>query len=122
MLKLFTYVSFLFFFIYITPIYSQGVTTASISGYVSNTEGEYLPNANVIAVHVSSGTQYGASTRENGLFNIPNMKIGGPYTITVSFVGYITQKQEGVFLNLGQNVRLDFVLSSESLQLGEVVV
>ena len=122
MLKLFIYFFFFFTFIFIFPIYSQGVTTASISGYVSSTGGEYLPNANVIVIHLPTGTQLGASTRENGLFNIPNMKIGGPYTITVSFVGYITQKQEGVFLNLGQNVRLDFVLSSESLQLGEVVV
>jgi hypothetical protein len=122
MIKIFTVLCTLLFLTVTSQIYSQGVTTASISGYVSDIAGEYLPNANIIAVHEPSGIQYGTSSRESGLFNIANMKVGGPYTVTVSYVGYIAQKQENVFLNLGQNVRLDFVLSSESVELGEVLV
>ncbi|MBL7122713.1 MAG: carboxypeptidase regulatory-like domain-containing protein, partial [Candidatus Marinimicrobia bacterium] len=60
-------------------IYGQGVTTAAISGKVTNTDGEVLVGANVIALHVPTGTVYGASTMTDGYYYIPNMKIGGPY-------------------------------------------
>ncbi len=103
-------------------LFSQGLTTASLNGIVKGADGEFLPGANVIAVHTPSGTQYGASTRENGLFNLPNLRIGGPYTITVSFVGYNPQKREDIFLKLGQNLRVDFELVTEAVELDQVVV
>jgi len=117
----------LFFFfigVLITPykIFAQGVTTASMNGIVLDADGSPLPGANVIAVHEPSGTQYGASTRESGLFDLPNLKIGGPYTVTVSFVGFNAEKQENINLGLGQNIRLDFTLKSEAVELGEIVV
>jgi hypothetical protein len=119
----------LFFFLvlaslFIIPnqIFAQGVTTASMNGIVQDAEGNPLPGANVIAVHVPSGTQYGASTRTTGLFNLPNVRVGGPYTVTVSFVGYNQQKQEIVTLNIGQNFKLEFTLESEAVEIGEVVV
>lgn len=101
--------------------YSQGVTTSSLSGIVIDKDNAALPGANVIAVHVPSGTQYGASTRINGQFNIPNMKIGGPYTVTVSFVGFSKETKDDIFLNLGQQLRLDFTLAEETL-IGEEVL
>jgi len=124
------YKNFIFFFSLVSvlvytnsnQIFAQGVTTASMNGIVQDAEGNNLPGANVIAVHIPSGTQYGASTRVNGLFNILNVRVGGPYTVTVSFVGYNQQKQEDVFLNLGQNFRLEFTLESEAVEIGEVVV
>ena len=103
-------------------IFAQGVTTAAMSGIVQDAEGNPLPGANVIAIHEPTGTQYGASTRKNGLFNLPNLRIGGPYSVTVSFVGFNTMKQENINLNIGQNIRLEFKLESEAVELGEVVV
>ena len=101
---------------------AQGVTTASLSGVVNDTEGNPLPNANVIAEHTPSGTQYGASTRDNGLFNLPNLRVGGPYTVTVSFVGFVPASQENIQLTLGQNFRLEFTLQSDAVEIGEVVI
>src|SRR3989339_1801765 len=103
-------------------IFAQGVTTASLNGTVSEAEGNPLPGANVIVVHESSGTKYGVSTLTNGRFHLPNLKIGGPYSITVSYVGYTTQKQGDIFLSLGQNLRVDFTLQSEAVKIGEVLV
>lgn len=103
-------------------VHAQGVTTAAVNGVVAAADGESLPGANVLLVHQPTGTQYGASTRDNGLFNILNVKVGGPYTITVSFVGYVSQKQENIYLNLGQNLRLDFKLTEDVVNIGEVVV
>ncbi|MEN8193421.1 MAG: carboxypeptidase-like regulatory domain-containing protein, partial [Bacteroidota bacterium] len=102
--------------------FAQGLTTGSMNGLVGDIEGNPLPGANVIALHVPTGTQYGASTRDNGQFNIPSMRVGGPYTITVSYVGFEKQTQENVMLNLGQKLRIDFTLSSETVEMGQVVV
>jgi hypothetical protein len=119
---LFFFSVFVLFCFNSNQLFSQGVTTASINGIVQDVEGNPMPGANVIAVHVPTGTQYGASTRTTGLFNLPNVRVGGPYTITASFVGYNQQKQENVFLNLGQNFRFEFTLESEAVEIGEVVV
>ncbi len=101
---------------------AQGVTTAAISGTVTDENGETLPGANVVAVHMPSNTQYGTATRNGGLYSIQNMKIGGPYTITVSFIGFQSHVEENVFLSLGQNLRLKFMLSAEAIEAGAVVV
>ncbi len=105
-----------------TQLFAQGVTTAAMSGIVMDSKGQPLPGANVIAVHGPSGTRYGAASRVNGGFNIPNMKIGGPYTVTASLVGYKKQEEQNVYLNLGQTVSLDFKMIEEAVSLGEVQV
>jgi hypothetical protein len=109
-------------FLFQEQIFAQGVTTAAMYGLVQDSDGNPLPGANVIAEHTPSGTQYGASTRDNGLFNLPNLRIGGPYTVTVSFVGFNPVSQENIQLTLGQNFRLDFTLQSDAVELGEVIV
>jgi hypothetical protein len=103
-------------------IYAQGVTTSSIRGSVKDQKGEALPGANVVAIHVPSGTQYGTSTRADGVFTIPNARIGGPYKLTTSFVGYENQEQNDIFLNLGVTANVDFVLAESGTQLQEIVV
>ncbi len=96
-------------------LFAQGVTTARMNGLVTNEKGEPLTGANVVAVHEPSRTQYGTMAGTAGLFDLPNLRIGGPYTVTVSFIGYKTQKQEQVFLSLAQTVRLDFKLIEEAI-------
>src|SRR3990172_616882 len=56
-------------------LFAQGVTTSSIAGIVTSDKGEALVAANVIAVHEPTGTRYGATTRDNGQFNMPNLKV-----------------------------------------------
>ena len=108
--------------IFLQQAYPQGVTTAAMSGIVFDKGNNPLSGANVIAVHVPTGTQYGASTRGNGQFNIPNMKVGGPYTVTVSYIGYTKDEKRDIFLNLGQQLRLDITLTEEAVIGEEVVV
>jgi hypothetical protein len=104
------------------PVFAQGVTTAAIQGLVVDQNGNALPGANVIALHVSSGTTYGASTRGDGRFTIPGMRVGGPYRVTVSYVGYETRTEDNVFLNLGVATNLEFSLRDVDIALSEVVV
>jgi len=101
---------------------AQGVTTGAMKGLITDEKGEPLPGANVIAVFEPTSTQYGAATRTGGLYDLPNVRIGGPYTVTVSFIGYKTEREEDVYVSLGQTVRIDFQLIEEAVEVGEVVV
>ena len=100
----------------------QGVTTGAINGLVTDDQGNPLTGTNVVAVHEPSGTYYGAATRPGGSFDIPNMRIGGPYTVTASFIGYKTQKKEQVFVSLGQTVRVNFELIEEAIAMDVIEV
>ena len=97
------------------------VTTSSMSGRVKDAEG-LLPGATVIATHVPSGTSYGTTTNSEGRFALQGMRVGGPYTVIVRFVGYTPSKAENITLKLGETYRMDFTMQSESVGLDEVVV
>jgi outer membrane receptor protein involved in Fe transport len=101
---------------------AQGVTTAAISGKIESSTGEALPGANIIAVHNPSGTTYGTSSRPNGRYTVPNVRVGGPYTVTVSFVGYKKSVREDVYTSLSQTLDLNFKLAEEAIQAAEVVI
>ncbi|WP_345220716.1 TonB-dependent receptor [Hymenobacter koreensis] len=102
--------------------WSQGVTTSSMSGVITDKAGEGLPGATVIAVHTPTNSQYVAPTNADGRYNIQAMRVGGPYTVRVTFVGYQEAVREGIFLSLGQNLRLDVNLSETTQTLAGVEV
>ncbi len=97
------------------------ITTSSITGTVSDEAGETLPGASVLATHLPSGTVYGVEVRSDGNFTIPNVRVGGPYAVEVSFTGFQVAKQENVFLKLGEKRYLPFTLKA-GVQLEEVVI
>ncbi len=102
---------------------AQGVTTSAIKGLVLDAKGQPLPGATVIATHQPSGTTYGIATRDNGQFDLLNLRIGGPYEVRVSFVGYETQVQGNIQLVLGKTYETRLTMSEGSGQkLDEVVV
>src|ERR1700676_1639912 len=96
-------------------------TTSDILGLVMG-EKSPLPGATVTAVHTPSGSTYKTTTRSDGRFNLPNVRIGGPYIITVSYVGYQSARQDSIMLVLGQEFKADFTLIPETKQLNEVTV
>ncbi|GAB4408121.1 MAG: carboxypeptidase regulatory-like domain-containing protein [Microscillaceae bacterium] len=101
---------------------AQGVTTSSMTGFITDDKGDALPGATVFAVHTPSGTQYGASTLADGRFVIPSMRVGGPYKVTVTFVGFQDQVFENIYLSLGTAATLNAKLAEQSLELGEIEV
>lgn len=103
-------------------VMAQGVTTSSMSGTVTDTNGQPLVGANVVATHQPSGTVYGAASDANGNYRIPAMRVGGPYEVKVSYIGFSTAIVENLFLRLGENERRNFELSETGGQLGTVTV
>ncbi len=98
------------------------VTTSSITGLVTDQDGAGLPGANVTATHTPSGTVYGASTRADGRYTIPGMRIGGPYTVKISFVGFKEKEVQEVFLSLGVAANVNAKLDPATTELDEIVV
>jgi hypothetical protein len=96
-------------------------TTSEIVGIVSDGKSP-LSGATVSVVNTSTGAKYSTTTRKEGRYNIPNLRVGGPYTVSVSFVGYKEEKQENIFLLLGQESKADFTLAPASTTLENVVV
>lgn len=103
------------------PVQAQ-ITTALVAGRVTDSAGNPLPGAAVIAVHTPSGSSYGAAAGSDGRYAIAGMRSGGPYRITVSFVGMEPRTADGLVLRLGETLRYDAELSESSAQMGTVVV
>ncbi len=98
------------------------VTTSNIRGTVTDDQNAPLMGANVVAIHTPTGTKYGAISNEDGRFNLLNLRVGGPYDVTISYIGFKEQKQNDVFLSLGKTLNINANLLTESQALDEVVV
>src|SRR2546426_5050383 len=104
------------------PAFAQGVTTGAIAGIVSDSIRGPLEGARVVAVHGPSGTTYAAITRVDGRFTIPGMRVGGPYRVSASRVGYRQEVQNGVTVSLGVTSDLQFRLAQASVQVEALTV
>ena len=102
--------------------HAQGTTTAAITGTVVDATGLPLPGATVIAVHEPSGTPYRAATRGDGGYDLRGLRVGGPYTVTVSFLGFANAVQAGLQLALAQTQTVNVTLAEDNAALGEVEV
>src|SRR5579862_1231554 len=99
-----------FFFLLFSLKLSAQETTSTFSGSVSDDKGTPVPGASIIVKHEPTGYVTGTTSNSKGLFVLPNLKPGGPYTITISFVGYQTEKNENINLQLGSNADAGIVL------------
>ena len=116
---LFKIVVLLFAVIGFTFAANAQVTTSSATGTIKDGSGP-LPGASVKAVHTPTGTTYGVTTNADGRFTIGNMRVGGPYTFEVSFVGFSSQRITDVYLKLGEAFVLNLTLTDNSANLKEV--
>ncbi len=103
-------------------IMNAQVTTSSIVGTVKSEEGAPLAGATIKATHVPSGTVYATTSQSDGQFTLPNMRVGGPYKVEVTFVGYKAKDFNDLNLSLGTPVNINAVLISDAKSLNEVVV
>jgi hypothetical protein len=123
MMKQFKHLFTLLAFLFITVVtFGQATTTSGINGKIVDPNGKPLAGATVVAVHVPSGSQYGALTNGDGFFSIQGMRPGGPYTIEVSFIGYAKKSLTEISLLLGESFVINAGLEEASKQLNEVVV
>ncbi len=98
------------------------ITTSTISGVVKNEKKEVLAGATIHATHTPTGTEYKTTTNKSGVYVLPAVRVGGPYVIHASFVGFRKGEEMDVNTQLGLTSNVDFILIDEAKALKEVVV
>ena len=115
-----TLISFSFL---ITAAFAMAQETAStLSGVITDSKGTTVAGASIVVKHEPTGYTTGTQTNSKGIFTIPNLKPGGPYTITISYTGLKTEILDNVNLSLGNNPDANFSLKVDDKSLKEVVV
>ena len=86
-------------------------TTASLNGFVTDANGKPIVGATVVAVHTPTETIYGTITDSNGAYRLQGLRVGAPYTVEFSFVGYNDKKYSDIALSLGEAKQINASLS-----------
>lgn len=98
------------------------VTTASLGGRITDSNNEVLLGVSVQVIHEPSGTPYGTVSNNDGHYSIQGMRTGGPYKVTVSYIGFQTAVYKDITLQLGETYKLDVKMNESTELLNEVVV
>ena len=83
------------------------ITTAALNGFVTDGEGKALVGATVVATHTPTETIYGTTTDANGAYRLQGLRVGGPYSVEISFVGYKDKRINDITLSLGESRQVD---------------
>lgn len=94
---------------------AQNVTTGTLSGVVKDAQGGVLPGATVVALHTPTGSTYESVASGDGRFAIVNVRVGGPYELTITMPGFRTQTIGSVSVALGEASDLNVTLQLETL-------
>jgi len=97
------------------PAPAQTVTTGTLTGVVLDAQKAVVPGANVVAVHVPTGTTYEAITQADGHFSMLAVRVGGPYMVKATMSGFKTEEQSGIQVGLGETRQVDFALQVASI-------
>jgi len=109
--------------VFLFSLYANAqVTTATMSGTILSADKKPLSGATVKIAFPEAGISKTTLTQSNGYFLVPNLRVGGPYKVTVSFVGYGEKTEDNIMLDLGQNTAVDFILEPAAGNLAAVTV
>ena len=97
-------------------------TSSSIQGHITDSNGEELAGVDVAVLFKPTNTKFSAITNRDGRFNFANLNPGGPYDVTLSFLGLKTENLTGIQLKLGEALKLDVAMKDETEQLSNVTV
>ncbi|MEP6952147.1 MAG: carboxypeptidase regulatory-like domain-containing protein [Ginsengibacter sp.] len=109
-------------FMLCSPLVIAQVTTATLSGIVMDPKGAPLVSATVTVEFPEAGIKQSLITKSDGRFTVPNLRVGGPYKVTVDFISYQEAVTQNIFLELGQNNSIEFVLKEKSQQLETITI
>ena len=97
-------------------------THATISGTIADQQNVLLVGASVQVRNESTGFTTSTLTNAHGEYLFKELPLGGPYTVTVTYVGYAEQKQTGYVLHQGDAIRVRISMQESDQALDEVEV
>ena len=96
--------------------------TAIVKGIVQDETNSPVAGATIEAINIKTGFTAGALSDTTGFFQISNLPAGGPYTFTISSIGYKTQSLTGYTLKNGSTTSIVVKLNTAATDLDNVVV
>ena len=106
----------------VVAVASAQVTTSSLRGVVTDNDKNPIAGAAVVARHEPSGSVYGVCTNADGHYAINGMRVGGPYTIEFSYLGYKTQQHTVTEMHVGETLYLDAKFKEDAELITEILV
>lgn len=97
-------------------------TSSTLNGTVNDEKGAPVSGATVTVIHIPTGITSTTQTNKKGIYALPNLKPGGPYSVKISFVGYSDQTMDNLNFILGNNPDLNINLKQNTTSMKEVVV
>ncbi len=101
---------------------AQTSRLSGITGKVSSSDGDPIPGASITVIHLPTADTLRTATRDDGTYTLMNLKIGGPYRVSVSHIGFAPQSREGLQLRASETVRLVFQLRERAFEGDEIVI
>lgn len=96
---------------------SAQVTTATLSGSVKDPKGAALASATVTVEFSDAGIKQVLTTNADGRFTLSNLRVGGPYKVTVNHVSHQQTTTENIFLDLGLNNSVEITMEETAKEL-----
>lgn len=89
---------------------ATGTTTSSMRGIITDASGYTLPGAMVTASHLPTNSLYSTISSTDGTYRLRMLRVGGPYTVTVTIPGFQKAVRDNIMLSLGESKMLNFQL------------
>ena len=102
------------------PIAAQGPTTGAISGTASDSSGNGLEGVTVSAVNQATGFKLSTLTKKSGAYTLQGLETG-TYNVSARIIGYRPEVRNDLIVRVTQNVRANFSLTRQAVQLSELV-
>jgi len=102
------------------PVAAQGPTTGAISGIASDSSGNGLEGVTVSAANQATGFKLSTLTKKSGSYTLQGLETG-TYNVSARFIGYRPEVRNDLTVRVTQNVRANFALTRQAVQLTELV-
>jgi TonB-linked SusC/RagA family outer membrane protein len=96
--------------------------TTGVTGVVQDAKGKPIAGVTVLAKNTKTNFSAGIQTDANGIFQFPKLPAGGPYSFTLSSIGYETQTLAGYTIKADALISLVAKMVESTAALEDIVV
>ncbi|AOM77094.1 SusC/RagA family TonB-linked outer membrane protein [Pedobacter steynii] len=96
--------------------------TSEITGIVKDETGQPLLGASILLLNAKTNEKKGIMVNSEGKFSIKGLSANVPYSISASFIGYVTKTIDNYVLKAGEQATLLIQLNPASTSLTDVVI
>ena len=107
--------------LFVSTLHAQE-TTGILQGKIVDVQKEPIAYATILVTELATNARFGATSQDNGYYQINNLPPSGNYQIEIAFLGYQTVVLPNIVISLGNTTRQDISLVADNITLEEIVV